>query len=159
MHRLAMYFSLRAADSELKSQDALMDGNVLSPRRRGLSRRRSNVLYALVGVIPAVALTYGLKGLELPREHMMAVDGKSVASLEGIRNSVVLQSAMADSRAAIVNSVVCVGVKRDGTTITVGTGKLTLQSSLDWGITHTVKSVTVYAGDGYMSLAADRMSG
>lgn len=104
MRRLAMYFSLRVSDC-----------------RRGPSRRRSNVRYALLGMIPAAALTYGLKGLELPREHMMAIDRQPVASLVGI-------------------PVVRVDVKRDGTTITVrngavqlsmrgGVGKLTLQSS------------------------------
>ena len=98
------------------------------PSRRGRpsASRRHPVIYrlcAVAGIIPAAVLTYVFENTGL-QGHTSVIDNR----LPEIRNPLVLGPMPGDAQSATVDSVICVGVRIDGTTINVPDGSVQLSA-------------------------------
>ncbi len=174
-HRIVGYFSFRSIDSESRSAESGLHGKAISSRRRRPSTsRRHPVIYklcAVAGTIPAVVLTYvaantGLQGhtsvidisegFELLNGRKMTINTQS-EPLPEIRNPLVLRPILDEAQSAAVDPVICVGVQRDGTTITVSDGSVQLSvrgaasrlevRSGNRGDARIMESLRLHAGD------------
>jgi hypothetical protein len=143
-HRIVGYFSFRSIDSESRSAEPDLHGKAIpSRRRRPSASRRHPVIYklcAVAGIIPAVVLTYVVENTGLHGHTSLIDNSKGFEVLNGrkmtintepeplpeIRNPLVLRPILGNAQSAAVDPVICVGVQRDGTTITVPVGSVQL---------------------------------